>query len=120
MTDKRDMLRHYLAAIAYRLQKALRDMPGSFPEFRAGSQTRSPHELVCHIRSVLGRLGAYFFHPPAPLVTTTCISRDGRSLTYGHTRAYFSYPPDGVAKQTVEETQNALRELGLDENIKEN
>src|SRR5262245_35180924 len=32
--------------------------------------------------------------PPsaAPLVTTTCISRDGRSLTYGHTRAYSSCP----------------------------
>ena len=26
------------------------------------------------------------------LVTTTCISRDGRSLTCGHTRCYFSYP----------------------------
>jgi hypothetical protein len=25
----------------------------------------------------------------APLVTTTCISRDGRSLTSGHTHAYF-------------------------------
>src|SRR5262245_59385073 len=28
----------------------------------------------------------------AHLVTTTCISRDGRSLTCGHTHAYFSYP----------------------------
>jgi hypothetical protein len=60
MRDKRDMLRHYLAAIAYRLQKALRDMPESFPEFRAGSQTRSPHELVCHIRSVLGYARTHF------------------------------------------------------------
>jgi hypothetical protein len=60
MTDKRDMLRHYLAAIAYRLQKALRDMPESFPAFRAGSQTRSPHELVCHIRSVLGYARTHF------------------------------------------------------------
>ncbi len=28
-------------------------------------------------------------------------------------------PVDGVAKQTVEETQNALRELGLDDHVNE-
>ena len=28
-------------------------------------------------------------------------------------------PNDGMAKQTVEETQNALRELGLDDHVKE-
>ena len=28
-------------------------------------------------------------------------------------------PADGIAKQTVEETQNALRELGLDDHVKE-
>jgi hypothetical protein len=28
-------------------------------------------------------------------------------------------PPDGVSKQTVEETQNALRELGLDDRMTE-
>jgi hypothetical protein len=27
-------------------------------------------------------------------------------------------PPDGVSKQTVEDTQNALRELGLSDDIK--
>lgn len=28
-------------------------------------------------------------------------------------------PPDGLSKQTLEETQNALRELGLDSHISE-
>jgi hypothetical protein len=60
MTEKREMLRHFLAAIAYRLQKALRDMPETFPEFRAGSETRSPHQLVCHITNVLGFARTFF------------------------------------------------------------
>jgi len=35
-----------------------------------------------------------YCRPPAPSVTRTCISRDGRSLTCGHPRAYclFFYP----------------------------
>jgi hypothetical protein len=33
MDEKRIMLRHFLAALAYRTQKALRDAPPEFPEF---------------------------------------------------------------------------------------
>ena len=31
MNDKREMLRHFLAALAYRTQKALCDMPPTLP-----------------------------------------------------------------------------------------
>jgi hypothetical protein len=54
MDPKRDMLRHFLAALAYRTQKALRGAPDSFAEFRAAPETRTPHELVLHMDSVLG------------------------------------------------------------------
>ena len=54
MNDKREMLRHFLAALAYRVQKALRGMPESFPAFEAGFQVRSPHQLICHMTNVLG------------------------------------------------------------------
>ena len=53
-TTKRSMLRHCLAAIAYRAQKALRDAPDSYGDFHAGTQVRTPHELVRHVTSVLG------------------------------------------------------------------
>ena len=33
--EKREMLRHFLAALAYRTQKALRDAPSDFAEFSA-------------------------------------------------------------------------------------
>lgn len=48
------MLRHFLAAIAYRAQKALRDAPDSYADFDAGMHVRTPHELVRHMTGVLG------------------------------------------------------------------
>lgn len=69
MNEKRQFLRHFLAALAYRTQKALRDAPETFSEFRAGSQVRTPHELIVHMTSVLGYartffIGGTFPHPP--------------------------------------------------------
>jgi hypothetical protein len=60
MNDKQAMLRHFLAAIAYRTQKALRDAPVSFGTFEAGSQVRTPAELVRHMTSVLGYARTFF------------------------------------------------------------
>lgn len=51
---KRALLCHFLAALAYRTQKALRDAPPGFATFDAGNGVRTPHELICHMRSVLG------------------------------------------------------------------
>jgi hypothetical protein len=51
---KRALLSHFLAALAYRTQKALRGAPEGFAAFDAGNGVRTPHELVCHMRSVLG------------------------------------------------------------------
>jgi len=51
---KRAMLRHFLGALAYRTQKALRGAPPSFATFDAGHQTRTPQELLRHMTGVLG------------------------------------------------------------------
>ena len=70
MDDKRAMLRHFLAALAYRTQKALRDAPASFGSFEPGHQVRSPAELVRHMTSVLGYARTFFVggrYRPEPL-----------------------------------------------------
>ncbi|HEV2707195.1 MAG TPA: hypothetical protein VGV59_14840 [Pyrinomonadaceae bacterium] len=70
MDDKRALLRHFLAALAYRTQKALRDAPDSFAAFRAAPYVRTPHELVRHMESVLGYARTFFVggtHDPEPL-----------------------------------------------------
>ena len=54
MNDSRRLLQHFLAALAYRTQKALRGAPDDFGEFRAGIHVRTPHELVWHMTGVVG------------------------------------------------------------------
>jgi hypothetical protein len=64
------MLRHFLAAIAYRTQKALRGAPDGFADFRAGRDARTPAELIRHMTSVLGYARTYFVgghYRPEPL-----------------------------------------------------
>lgn len=53
-TAERELLRHFLAAIAYRTQKALRGAPVGFGDFRAAPGVRTPHELLRHMSDVLG------------------------------------------------------------------
>ena len=61
MTDgETGMLRHFLAALAYRTQKALREAPSDFGDFAAGNLTRTPRDLVQHMTSVLGYARTFF------------------------------------------------------------
>jgi hypothetical protein len=60
MDGKRTLLKHFLAALAYRTQKALRDAPATFAKFRAAPRVRTPHELIQHMDSVL-RYSRTFF-----------------------------------------------------------
>ena len=72
MDDPHHLLRHFLAALAYRTQKALRGAPASFAAFRAGDKVRTPHELVRHMTSVLGYARTLFTggkYRPEPLPT---------------------------------------------------
>jgi len=72
MSEKVALLRHFLAAIAYRTQKALRDAPETFGDFHAGNHVRTPAELVRHMTSVLGFARTLFVggeHRPQPLPT---------------------------------------------------
>ena len=54
MTESRRLLQHFLAALAYRTQKALRGAPETFAEFAAGTHARTPFELVWHMTGVIG------------------------------------------------------------------
>jgi hypothetical protein len=60
MDQKREMLVHFLAALAYRTQKALRGAPEHFADYRVGNDARTPRELVRHMASVLGYARTYF------------------------------------------------------------
>jgi hypothetical protein len=76
MREKREMLRHFLAALAYRTQKALRDAPPDFASFSAGNGVRTPHELICHMRSVLGYARTFFIGGTYPHPNVTDFEAD--------------------------------------------
>jgi len=61
------MLKHYLAAVAYRTQKALRGAPDTFAAFRVKPGVRTPHEIVLHMTGVIGYARTFFiggeWHP---------------------------------------------------------
>ena len=70
--DRRKLLNHFLAALAYRTQKALRDAPDDFGSFRIGDGVRTPAELVRHMSSVLGYARTFFVgghYWPEPLAS---------------------------------------------------
>jgi hypothetical protein len=72
METKRKLLNHFLAALAYRTQKALRDAPADFGSFRAIDGVRTPAELLRHMTSVLGYARTHFVggrYWPEPLET---------------------------------------------------
>lgn len=74
MDRDRELLRHFLAAIAYRTQKALRGAPDHYATFSAGNRVRTPVELLRHMTGLMGYVRTFFrggSYPikPDPLTT---------------------------------------------------
>ena len=49
MNDKRSLLRHTVATVAYRGGKAVRGAPAAFADFRAGDSSRTPVAILAHM-----------------------------------------------------------------------
>jgi hypothetical protein len=50
----RQLIIHYLASIAYHLQKAIRNAADDYWEFSAGDQVRTPREILLHMTGLIG------------------------------------------------------------------
>lgn len=84
MTESRRLLQHFLAALAYRTQKALRDIPNGFDGFRAAPTARTPYELLWHMTGLIGyartMLRGGDFEPPRLASLAEEIDRFHRTL----------------------------------------
>lgn len=67
MNQEQGLLTHFLAAIAYRTQKVLRDAPPHFPQFAAGHQVRTPVEILRHMTSLMGYTRTLFLGGTYPV-----------------------------------------------------
>jgi hypothetical protein len=78
--QKRELLRHALATLAYRGGKAVRGVPAGFAEFRAGEGVRTPGEILAHIGDLLDWAvslveGNQRWHDSAPLAWDEGVKR---------------------------------------------
>ena len=71
MDRNQALLRHFLAAIAYRTSKALRGTPAGYDSFDAGCRARTPHQLVRHMSGVINYAIGLLSEPRA--VLTDCV-----------------------------------------------
>src|SRR5205823_975255 len=67
----RDMLRHTLAALAYRARKAVSDPPAGFSEFNVAPGSRTPGQILAHMCDLFDwalsmAQGAQRWHNSAP------------------------------------------------------
>jgi hypothetical protein len=62
MPHAENLLRHYIATIVYRLEKAIRNAPPDYPTMRIGNGVRTPVEILSHISFVLTCAHSVFQH----------------------------------------------------------
>ncbi len=88
LIESRKLLQHFLAALAYRTQKALRGAPDDFADFSAGSRARTPHELVWHMTGLMGYANTMLrggdFRPPRLPTFEAEITRFHETLSILH------------------------------------
>jgi len=59
---KSNLLRHFLATILYRAQKAIKEVPANYPNLQLGNGVRTPIEILSHISHVLTCAHSVFKH----------------------------------------------------------
>jgi hypothetical protein len=84
-TESAGLLRHTLAALAYRAGKAVRGAPPDFASFRADPTSRTPAEILAHMGDLFDWAlslanGKQVWHDSAPLAWDQEIARFFASL----------------------------------------
>jgi hypothetical protein len=79
-------LRHSLATLAYRAGKTLRGVPQGFADFRAGTGSRTPGEILTHMGDLFDWAraladGKHIWHNSAPLAWEREVERFFAGLT---------------------------------------
>jgi hypothetical protein len=62
MSEKGDLLRHFLASIAYHATKAIKGAPDGYPELNVGKGVRTPRSILHHITGVLSYAHSFYVY----------------------------------------------------------
>jgi hypothetical protein len=62
MSEKSEMIRHFLASIAYHATKAIKNAPDNYPELDIGNEVKNPLRILHHITGVLSYAHSFYEH----------------------------------------------------------
>jgi hypothetical protein len=104
LSEKSELLRHFLASIAYHATKAIKGAPDSYPELDVGKGVRTPRSILHHITGVLSYAHSFYEH----YETTHFEDRswDGEMKHFYETlskmdKSFQEKGPDGVSEEQL-------------------
>jgi hypothetical protein len=121
-TDKRGLLRHTVATLAYRAEKVLRDAPASFGGMRLSPSSRSALEIVSHLGDLMDwgermARGEYVWEPrPAIDWGAACdrFFRSVKSLDDAIGQAGFEkYPAETIFQGPIADALTHIGQLSI-------
>jgi hypothetical protein len=122
MDDKRALLRHTVATVAYRGGKALRGAPAGFASFRAGDTTRTPAAILAHIGDLFDwglsiARGAQAWRDSAPLAWDEEVARFHAGLQrfdeYLASDAPLACEPEQLFQGPIADALNHIGQIAL-------
>ena len=104
MSENTDLLRHFLASIAYHATKAIKGAPVSYPELDIGKGVRTPRTILHHITGVLSYAHSFYEHYETTYFEHR--SWDGEVRHFYETlskldRSFQEKSPDGVSEEQL-------------------
>src|SRR5258708_962912 len=118
MDEKREILRHTLATVAYRGGKAVHDAPAGFAGFRAGDTSRTAGEILAHVGDLFDWAlalaeGNHMWHDSTPLPWDLEVERFFKTLAafdaYLAGERALGFPPEKLFQGPI---ADALTHIG--------
>jgi hypothetical protein len=122
MDEKREMLRHTLATVAYRGGKAVRDAPAGFAEFRAGDTSRTAGQILAHIGDLYAWAlalaeGTHVWHDSKPLAWDREVARFFTALAafdaYLAGKQPLGFPPEKLFQGPVADSLTHIGQIAM-------
>lgn len=120
--DKRELLRHTVATLAYRGGKAVTNAPERFASFRASDSTRTPGEILAHIGDLLDwalsiAKGQQAWHDSTPLPWEDEVARFFAALkafdSYLATHSALGYPVEKLFQGPIADALTHVGQIAM-------
>ena len=122
MDEKRELLRHLLATVAYRGAKAFGGAPAGFAEFRAGDTSRTAGEILAHVGDLYDwalalAKGEHVWHDSKPLEWDREVARFFATLAafdaYLAGAQPLGFPPENLFQGPIADSLTHIGQIAM-------